>query len=298
MVSGANILGIGCGANEIVSSIDFTNQVLSPYLNWLTNNRTKHPQYLVLFLDIPSRVEDTIAYPSVQYQLSTANPPFSSYVTSINMNGTNDCIGYINKLAAFGTNGSLLISASAGGYGNTNYVVDDVNNLECGDLLVPAATNGLIAAAVPSSSIEYLTGCETSGNLPHLTNAVNVAGYISWGFHSSLGSSYATNGTMRWSGDSGWWIIRTEESFNGQRAGGGGNFLMWFSSDAFSGTNYSNTPIGGPTYVFEPLAPATDNSILFNLWGSGKNLAICCWTARNPGTPPYLQVVGDPFVAR
>ena len=304
LVGGANVLGIGCLTNEIITSANFTNQILTPYLNWLNQNPTKHPQYLLLFMDIPSRVEDTTIYPSVQYQLSTEAPGIQTFVTSINMNGvggTNDCIAYINKVVSMGTNYSprkLIISASASGYGNTNYVVDDVNNIYCGDSWVPATTNGLIAAGVPLSAIQYLTGCESGTSLPHLTNAVNVAGYISWGFHSSLGSYYATNGVVSWSGNSGWWIIRTEESFNGQRAGDGGNFLMWFASNAFGGTNYSNTPIGGPTYVDEPLATATDNAMLFDLWASGKNLAVCCWVARNPSTPPYLQVVGDPFVAR
>jgi alpha-tubulin suppressor-like RCC1 family protein len=304
MVSSANVLGIGCATNEIITSANFTNQILAPYLNWLNQNPTKHPQYLVLFMDIPSRVEDTTTYPSVQYQLSTEPPGIQTFVSSINMNGvngTNDCIAYINKLVSMGTNYSpskLIISASASGYGNTNYVVDDVNNIYCGSPWVPATTNGLIAAGVSPSAIQYLTGCESGGSLPHLTNAVNVAGYISWGFHSSLGSYYATNGVIRWSGNSGWWIVRTEESFNGQRAGDGGNFLMWFASNAFGGTNYSNTPIGGPTYVEEPDAQATENDVLFDLWASGKNLAICCWAARNPITPPVLQVVGDPFVTR
>ena len=131
MVSGANVLGIGCVTNEITTSADFTNQILMPYLNWLNQNPTKHPQYLVLFMDIPSRVYDTAEYHSVQYRLSTEASGIPSFATSINMNGvngTNDCIAYINKLVSIGTNyspGKLVISVSAGGYGNTNYYFDD-----------------------------------------------------------------------------------------------------------------------------------------------------------------------------
>ena len=304
-VSGANVLGIGCTNSEAISSVNFSNQVLAPYLNWLTNNPAKHPQYLVLFLDIPSRVNDTAEYPSVQYQLHTETPGGQPFVTSINMNGTNDCIGYINKLATFGTNGQLAISASAGGYGNTNYVVDNVrdNSYEFNGGVVSAATNGLIAAGVPANNILYLDGLESLYSLPplylpHLTNAPNVAGYISWGAHSSLGVGYAATGLVRvqWSGNSSWWIIRTEESHNGDRISDQGNFLDWFSSNAFGGTSYSNTPVGAVSYVWEPTAYATDNAIYFGLWAGGKNLAICAWNST--GSSLYIQTVGDPFVTR
>jgi len=305
MVSRANVLGIGCPTNETILSTDFTNQILLPYLSWLNQNPTKRPQYLVLFMDIPSIVQSSAS--SVQYQLYTATAYGNPFVTSIIMNGsggTNDCIAYINKLATNGfsvASNSPVLSASANGYGNTNYVVDDVNNGYCGDTYVTATTNGLIAAGVTTGAIDFITGCETPTNsLPHITNAVNVAGYICWGWHSNWGthlndSSYPIDGDVQWSGNSSWWLIRTEESYNGQRSG---QFLEWFASNAFGGSSYSNTPIGGPTYVEEPLAGATDNAMLFGLWASGKNLAICCWVARNPGTPPYLQVVGDPFVVR
>jgi hypothetical protein len=46
--------------------------------------------------------------------------------------GTNDCIGYINKLATFGaafSPGKLVISALSGGYGNTNYYFDDTTDI-------------------------------------------------------------------------------------------------------------------------------------------------------------------------
>ena len=283
----------------LTNGTDFTNQILTPYLNWLNQNPTKRPQYLVLFMDIPSIVQGSAS--SLQYQLYTATANGSPFVTSINMNGnggTNDCIAYINKLATIGilaSSNSPVLSASANGYGNTNYILDNVNSLGYQESIVSNAIPGLVAAGVQTNSIFYLYGYENGFDLPHLTNAVNVAGYICWGWHSSLGGSYPLD-KVQWSGNSSWWIIRTEESYNGQRAGG--QFLMWFSSNAFGGTNYSNTPIGGPTYVEEPQAGATLNDILLNLWASSKNLAICCWAARNPSTPPYLQVVGDPFVTR
>ena len=113
---------------------------------------------------------------------------------------TNDCIAYINKLEQFATNspsGSLMISASGREYSNTNYLLDDVAQTGFGGAL-PAATNALLAAGVPAASIMYLAGTETciatntNGQciqwqaMPHITNAVNVAGYSCWGAHSTL----------------------------------------------------------------------------------------------------------------
>jgi Regulator of chromosome condensation (RCC1) repeat len=248
MIGGANVLGIACSTNEIVVPGDFSNQVLAPYLSWMAQNPTKRPQYVVLFLDIPSRVEGSYAYPSVQYQISEAAPGIKPFLSSININGTNDCIAYISKLALFGSNyspGKSIISASAGGYGNTNYVVDSirhgtghVDDYTGGQAIVSTATNGLLASGVLPSAILYADGVETiiggvTNNLPHLTNASNVAGYISWGAHSSLGGFYAVSGTngVYWNGNSGWWVVQTVESFNGQRQFPEmGYFIQWFSS--------------------------------------------------------------------
>ena len=314
MVSGANALRIGCATNEIITSANFTNQILAPYLNWLNQNPTKHPQYLVLFMDIPSRVDDTAEYYSVQYQLSTEASGIPSFVTSINMNGangTNDCIAYINKLVSFGTNyspGKLIVSASAGGYGNINYILDNARHgTGYGDdftgngSTIYLATNGLITSGVSPSAIVYNDGFDIISNsiaynAPQITNSANVAGYISWGFHSALGSFYATDGTVKWTGNSAWYVIETVESYNGQRAGDGGDFIMWFSSGAFGGTNYSNTPIGAVTHVEEPQLIGVENApTYFGLWASGKNFAICAWNARQT---PYFQAVGDPWITK
>jgi hypothetical protein len=317
MVSGANVLGIGCTNGEIVGSATFTNQILMPYLNWLTANPTKHPQYLILFLDIPSRVEDGgTVWPSVQYQLYSETPSGQPFITSINLNGTNDCIAYINKLAAFGTNGQLVISASAGSYGNTNFVLDNVRhgpgfgdgNNSSG---YPDSSNSIYGAipaitnANTNAGITYIDGVETTNVpfLPHITNAVNVAGYICWGGHSDWGTTiddgnFPLDGNTRWTGNDGWWIIKTLESYNGQRDIGSGqsNFEKWFSPNAFGGTNYSNTPVGACSNVEEPgLEGSSTISAYFSLWASGKNFGICAWNAINSH---YFQAVGDPFVTR
>ena len=147
----------------------------------------------------------------------------------------------------------------------------------------------------------------------HITEGFNPAGYVSYGAHSSLGiyytdafgthfSNFSTNGFPKWSGNSGWWIIETVESFNGQRQQDEpyqSNFIQWFSPIGFGGTNYSNTPVGAICFVDEPSFTVTDSFTYFGLWESGHNSAICAWIARNATTGDTLcQAVGDPLVAK
>ena len=207
---------------------------------------------------------------------------------------------------------NLVINASASGiYNNTTYVVDNVRggstNGPYGDYttdgnIVWVTTNGLAQSGVPASVILYRDGLETNGLLPHLTNAANVAGYICWGDHSSLGPLYATTNAMItngsipviWTGQSSWYLIRTEESFNGMRyQTSQGDFVQWFASTAFGGTSYANTPVAALSYTDEPQGGDNANDVLFQPWSGGNNFAICAWASRNTS---YYQVVGDPFV--
>ena len=101
---------------------------------------------------------------------------------------------------------------------------------------------------------------------------------------------------LKRSGNSGWWLIQTYESFNGQREyQGQGTFVKWLSSNAFGGTNYSNTPVGAISNVEEPGPPDMKGSIYFGLWSKGKNFGICAWNAINSH---YFQAVGDPLVTK
>jgi hypothetical protein len=224
------------------------------------------------------------------------------------VNGTNDCIAYIHKVASIGANyspGRLIISASAGAYGNTNYYFEDA--LGSWYPLFPygfEALQGVTSNDVPQSAIDY---DPFPSNVP-ITQGTNVAGYFTWGANgvwyfgetNSSGRNYFNNyyTNVFFHGNSGWWIIETGESFNGKRDGGGvqGDFIQWFSSNSFGGTNYSNTPVGAVTHVEEPGGGACENSQLyFGLWAAGKNFAICAWKSRQTG---YFQAVGDPLVTR
>jgi len=304
LVANANVLSVACDTNELTSSNSCDAQIVAPVLNWLTNNPTKHPEYIVLFYGIPTRLTNSPApygnYGSISFHLQQSYPGWQPFVNNINAGSAADCRAYVDKLAYIGTNyspGKLIISA--GSYGNTNYAIDNVNIGFCSDSSVANATNGLAAASVASSAIRYLAGCESGGSLPHITSATNVAGYISWGEHSSMGDYYSTNRVVKWSGNSSWWIIETIESFNGQvvQYSPQGNFVQWFSSIAFGGANYSNTPVGAVTHTEEPGSAGSceNSSIYFGLWATGKNFAICAWNSRQT---PYFQAVGDPLITK
>jgi hypothetical protein len=228
-----NVLAIGCTTNEIIDPPEYTNIIAAQIQTWLAANPTKRPQYVILFQDIPSRQSyntgggQTPEYPSVQYGIhTTCAMNWNPFVTSINMNGTggtNDCIAYINKLAFMGSinpPGQLILSASAVGYGNSNWYFDDTETGYGGDPLGMAAEQGVIQAGVSSNAIVYTNVVPDCGSLAcHITSATNIAGYLSWGAHSSLGTNYATNGLVNWTRNSGWYIIQTIESFNGERNG-------------------------------------------------------------------------------
>ena len=316
MVSGANVLGIGCTNVETFLLAEYTNVFAAQVQAWLASNPTKRPQYVVLFPDIPSRVNtndtpgwypwqyfpDSVLlahqWPSVQYQLATGCATgWNPFVTSINMNGyggTNDCIGYINKIAAIGTNvfaGSPIVSASANGYGNTNYYCDDSQGIYPIYPFGLWALQGVTSNGVPLSDVDYQPFTSTN----RITLGTNMAGFCSWGVYNGGGGNYYL--TMQFKGNSGWYLIETIESFNGEYyTTGQGSYIKWYSTNAFGGTNYSSTPIGAVTHVDEPGAVDCENSqIYFGLWAAGKNFAICAWNARQT---PFFQAVGDPFVRR
>lgn len=324
-VGSANVLGLSCTNEDVISAETFREQILQPIWNWLAEHPTKHPQYLMLFPDIPIRVwaakPGGFDYPlhSVAYGISTNIPGIQPFVMFLNMgrtNATNDCIAYINKLVSFAeqhTPDGLLIGARGGGYQNVNYIVDDVRVGDgyVNDLTAPIpfsdavsrATNGLLRNGIKPEQIVYTSGRDiiTNGvplDGPHIATATNVAGYICWGAHSALVGGYPLNGRVRWSGASAWWIIETTEAFNGWRDAKQGHFTQWFSPTAFGGTNYECVPVGAVTHCDEPgqgLSGVNDSAIYFGLWAAGKNFGISAWASQKT---ERFQPVGDPFVTR
>jgi alpha-tubulin suppressor-like RCC1 family protein len=309
LVANANVLNIACDVGEFTTTNNCDAQIVAPVLNWLAANPTKHPEYIVLFFDIPTRCyayppDTSNPYGSLSYHLQQSYPGWKPFLNNLNAGTLADCEAYVDKLAYVGTNyspGQVLLSPSVGRYGNTNYYFEDTRYGADGSYygLNPSlnAKNGVVANGAAASAVTYVSNYD-SGLPAHITSGSNVAGYLSWGAHSSLGSDYATNGTILWSGASRWWIIQTIESFNGQRAQNDlqGNFIRWLASNAFGGTNYSSTPVGAVGNVEEPgRIDANNPYTYFGLWAAGKNLAICSWNSRNTA---LFQAVGDPLVTR
>jgi hypothetical protein len=335
MVSGANVLGIACPDRTSFFPEEYTNTLAAPVQSWLADNPTKRPQYVILFLGIPWRVSTNALYQydwaptslreSVQYQLRAwCVPTWRPFVTAINMRdsdnnqpATNASVAYINKLMSIGSTnwrGDPTLSASAGGaYNNTNLVFDNVRygynwgwctNGGCYPGAGGVMSNALVAVQAMNISgigFTYVDGNEDgslalSNQPPHITNAANVAGYMCWGQHSLLGGYYATDTNVVWQGDSGWYLIETVESWNGQPGIGVGDFYQWYSVGAFGGTDYSNTPVGAVTHVDEPGLPfINDPATYFGLWTAGKNFAICAWNSQRTW---HFQAVGDPMLTR
>jgi len=235
---------------------------------------------------------------SASYPLS-----WSPFVTSINMNGTNgagDCTAYIAKLAYFAANfspGKLIISASAGGYGNTDWYFDGPQTPGAPQTYAKEGVTNVDPTASVTSSTGYYFGAI-------ITAATNVAGYFTAGWDGTgqanmfVGPPGGTN--IQFSGNSGWYIMSTIDSFSGQRSTFQAGFLSWFTTNSFGGTNYSNTPVGGLTYVDEPSSGQLfDRSAYYGDWAAGKSFAISAWACQHQNLSVIkFQAVGDPFVKK
>jgi alpha-tubulin suppressor-like RCC1 family protein len=323
MVSNAMVLGIGVTTNDPILFLDYSNIFRPQIQMWLSNNPTTRPLYVILFQDVPQEIDDEFTngedqatghdYPSVQYQLRyLTDPSWRPFVTAINMNGlgatnyftdpggsnyfnssdgTNDCIAYVNKVIVMASNnppGTLIISAAEEGYNNTNWYFDD--SWHPGEFSA-LAIEGLSNVDASASFFINPFGVILAGT--------NVSGYLSAGWDGGHPSYYAitnsASGGVQFSGNSGWYIMTSADSFSGQRVTFQSSFLTWFASNAFGGTNYSNTPIGVTGTVNEPGVPTTNPEIYYGYWASGKSFAITAWAAMGS---LYSQAVGDPFTKR
>ena len=307
--SNAIVLPIGCTNGEFMTTNEFVTQLLVPWLDWLKLRPISRPRYIVLFLDIPSRMSDRApgdnlgkVRGSVSFAIRDFTPGIKPYVTHIHMGDTNACKAYIDKLEFFGTNyspGQVILSASAGGYGNGDYYFDGA--LRFHPLYGPPEVTNALAAVLATGVSSNLVHFNHSTN-DSISSVSNMAGYYSHGLYAypnedTTKQDYAVDGRVRFTGNSRWYVITTRESFNGQvlQDVPQGNFIKWFSANAFGGTNYLNTPIGAASHAEEPGPSVTAPVPYFTLWVAGRNFAICAWGAS---ASTVFQAVGDPLVKR
>jgi hypothetical protein len=67
----------------------------------------------------------------------------------------------------------------------------------------------------------------------------------------------------------------------------------WFSSNAFGGTSYSNTPVFAVTHVEEPYLTGINYKTIFKLWEMGRLAIECAWSSASSNKH---QAIGDPLI--
>lgn len=337
LLSGVNVLGVQFPISPkcpdlpcLSESLEWAayprirDEVIIPIVEWLTQNPHKNIQYVVLMRGLPTRTidEDIVQYGqgfSVQGMVRQAVAQALSkevFVTTLDTGSPEATKRFIDKLRMVYTRmpvKSAIISAKGTGIEGTTYYFSDsyLGNLEdARTKLVSQDFASAVRAVNPEAQI-----VTKSNTLPVLSAASDVVGFFIHGIYGySNNPKYATDGTIRFSGRSGWYLMETAESFNGQwlvskspsdfpgytgpwyASGSQGNFLEWFSSSAFSGSAYANTPAAAITHPLEPGFTGGHTPPMFACWESGKPFAYCAWKHDRSGG--RLQAVGDPWVTR
>jgi len=329
----ANVLACDCTTTgtdlfESITEAEFITDIRTPLLTWISDNaETKTPRYIILMYGMPSRTGTgggfNASYASVQYLISSAmrdtdtrtgeqyqnaTSKYSVYeyqgetalVTSLNMGSLADVQAYIDKLAtmyAAMTTPDIIISASdVSGHDGNDYYFDDYDAVysvqTCGYALNYLLTENPAVTKTYAGKTGYAN--PVPDQYSHITTASDVTGYMTWGYNGGQGGDYAQDGTITFSGDSNWYMITTVESWNGRRSTPQGNIVDWFASDAFGGTNYSNTPAFALTHVEEPYLSGIALRT-FEIWERGWDSIEDAWISRRTWA---FQAVGDPLIKK
>ena len=174
------------------------------------------------------------------------------------------------------------------GLGNNQWYFDDMSNYYIE--YTAGSQTGVLAAGISSSNITH----QSNYSGPPITNCPNPAGYQGWGTHNTIWpGSFPIASPPYLTIDGNWYLLSTIESYNGIQNSGQSNYFEWFQTNAFGGTNYSNTPIGAVGHTAEPGLYGIESQIYFENWAYGLNLADAAWSGRL--TQNYI-VLGDPVV--
>jgi hypothetical protein len=256
------------------------------------------------YCDRVSTGNSALKQPSQSYIFSPKTHVATMAVTSyLDMGSLDATLHYIDKLKTMYNampNPSVFISASGTGKGGSTYYIDDTIKKGSWADTSKLPSQGILKKDLlllnnPSTKIDYRPLGGT-----YLTSAKDVLGFSSWGANGCAVNpcgDYAVDGSIKFSGNSNWYIIQTIESHNGQIGGDGwqGDYTKWFSANAFGGTNYSNTPVGAVAHVDEPTLNGVNGPVFFECWDSGQLLIDCGWMSRNAMQD---MVVGDPWVRK
>ena len=319
-ISNANVLGVDTSTSlENIGEADFNSSIRAPIVEWM--QATGKPiRYIVMMYGMPTRVQSppygpaTVEFGSVDYRVSRAfqslnlrsgveyrsgsNSRFmpdyhqgtTVIVSRLDMGTAEATKAYIDKLATAGS--SLIISGQSTGVSGPAYYFDDVTT---------SSLTGLGKNAQNAVLAENSSALTTYSNTDHIFTASDVRGYMTFGANGQLGMDYAIDGKIKFSGKSGWYILQTIESWNGQRFNTGwpgtgqGSFVDWFAQNAFGGTNYENTPVGAVSHTSEPSGAGVNSADYFRLWERGYFFIEAAWASRNT---VYFMATGDPFVTK
>ena len=322
-MTNVSTLGITCATTEIILTANLISDIRAPIVSWLQGS-PKTILYIIMCRGIPSRQDTgTVNNPGVDLMISnafsdlgirTGSTYFSAGIfTSTNLyNTTYDPVtyagttalvtrmdmgslaatqAYIDKLKTVGNamaSPNVLISAANASLGGTNYYLDGAFN--GGNSNIDADHTNLVNVGVPGGRIIYV------GNAgPHISSGVDVTGYETIGTNAGMSSTYPTDGSVVFSGKSGWWVIKTIESYNGQQGSSQGNFEKFFNPSAWGGTNASNGPVGAVVHVEEPGSTGVESTAYLANWEAGRIFAETAWGSR---VSSYFMAVGDPLVKR
>lgn len=328
-ISSANVLGVDTSTSlENISEEDFNSTIRTPIVEWLqaSENSNKHIRYIVMMYGMPTRVQSppygpaTVEFGSVGYRVSRAfqslnlrsgveyragsNSHFmpdyhqgtTVLVSYMDMGTAEATKAYIDKLAQAcppATCSDIVISGQNKNVGGPTYYFDDVTT---------SSLSGLGKKAQNAVLAENSSASTTYSNTAHIFTANDVGGYMTFGANGQIGMDYAIDGKIKFSGKSGWYILQTIESWNGQRFNTGwpggtgqGSFVDWFAQNAFGRTNYENTPIGAVSHTSEPTGDGVNSEDYFRLWERGYPFIEAAWASRNT---KYFMATGDPFVTK
>ena len=176
--------------------------------------------------------------------------------------------------------GALFISATAHGYYNTNWYFDYLGDPGYAYYYYASNAQYGVTNVNPTANVIGTSGTNSYGEEISTSHATNVAAYYTGGWDAATGG-HGTNdgycfvdGSVQFFSNSDWYIMSTIQSFDGQRVTFQANYLTCFATNAFGGTNYSNTPIGAVTTVNEPtIGGKVSASTYYGGWAAGKGEA-------------------------